>query len=205
MRRAHPGVRRARSMKRDILAKLTAARAAKHPCAVVTDIPSGVQAFVDTDTIDGALALPCDMLAEVRKRIARDQSGMVENKFVRVYAPPVRMIVVGAVHIAQALAPMAVLAGFAVTVIDPREGFVRSGNLAGIAAITAWPDEAMEQLKPDMRTAVITLTHDPKLDDPALAAALRSPAFYIGALGSKKTHTKRLERLTEAGFSPEDF
>jgi xanthine dehydrogenase accessory factor len=100
---------------------------------------------------------------------------------------------------------MAVLAGFAVTIIDPREGFVRSGNLAGISAITAWPDEAMGELKPDMRTAVITLTHDPKLDDPALAAALRSPAFYIGALGSKKTHAKRFERLTEAGFKAEDF
>src|SRR3954470_10698786 len=122
-------------MKRDTLAKLAAARAAKRPCAIVTDIPSGVQAFVDAKTIDGALALPCDVLDEVRKRIARDQSGMVatgnESKFVRVYAPPVRMIVVGAVHIAQALAPMAVLAGFAVTIIDPREGFVRSGNLAG--------------------------------------------------------------------------
>jgi xanthine dehydrogenase accessory factor len=197
-------------MKRDILARLAAARAAKIPCAVVTDLASGVDAYVDADAVDGALALPCDVLGEVRGRIARDRSGLVavtpgERRFVRVYAPPVRLIVVGAVHIAQALAPMAVLAGFAVTVIDPREGFVRSGNLAGIAAITAWPDEAMADIEPDMRSAVVTLTHDPKLDDPALAAALRSPAFYIGALGSRKTHARRLERLAEAGFTAEEM
>jgi xanthine dehydrogenase accessory factor len=196
-------------MKRDILAKLAAARGGKVPCAIVTDLASGVDAYVDADVIDGALALPCDVLDEVRKRIARDQSGTIEfageRRFVRVYAPPIRMIVVGAVHIAQALAPMAVLAGFAVTIIDPREGFVRSGTLAGISAIAAWPDEAMTDIKPDMRSAVITLTHDPKLDDPALAAALRSPAFYIGALGSKKTHARRLERLADAGFTPTDM
>src|SRR5262249_30283549 len=104
----------------------------------------------------------------------------------------------------QFLAPMARLAGFDVTVIDPREAFVRSSELSNIKSIVAWPDEAMGTLSLDARTAVVTLTHDPKLDDPALDAALRSKAFYIGALGSKKTHAKRLERLTAAGFSTED-
>src|SRR6185437_11122964 len=105
----------------------------------------------------------------------------------------------GAVHIAQALAPMAKLAGFDVTVIDPREAFARSSELAGINSIVAWPDEAMGEVAPDARTAVVTLTHDPKLDDPALSAALKSSAFYIGALGSRRTHAARLKRLRELG------
>ncbi len=138
----------------------------------------------------------------VRSRIDADQSGMIEGDiFVRVYAPPLRMIVVGAVHIAGVLAPMAVMAGFDVTIVDPRESFARSGAVAGVTSIVAWPDEAMMDLRPDGRTAVVTLTHDPKLDDPALAAALRSDAFYIGALGSRKTHAARLARLQALGFS----
>ena len=109
----------------------------------------------------------------MRGRIAADRSGIAPyGHLVRVYAPSARMIIVGAVHIAQALAPMARTAGFEVTVIDQREGFAKSGALAGIKAIIGWPDEAMAKIKPDGRTAVVTLTHDPKLDDPALAAAL---------------------------------
>jgi xanthine dehydrogenase accessory factor len=108
------------------------------------------------------------------------------------------------VHIAQALAPMAQLAGLEVTVIDPREAFARSGGLAGIHALMEWPEDGMKQVNPDSRTAIVTLTHDPKLDDPALAAALHSPAFYIGALGSRKTHAARLQRLETLGFSPSD-
>ena len=152
--------------------------------------------------------LSANETAEVRKRIAADRSGVIADTqlFVRVYTPPPRMVIVGAVHIAQALAPMARIAGFDVTVIDPREAFVRSGNLANINAIVAWPDEAMDDVAPDVRTAIITLTHDPKLDDPALAAALRSPAFYIGALGSRKTHAKRLRHgLAGDGFSETDL
>jgi xanthine dehydrogenase accessory factor len=184
-----------------VLGALLAARAAKHLCAVVTDTVSGAQLLVDGDNFSGDLCLSGDELMEVRGRIATDRSGIAPyGHMVRVYAPQPRMIVVGAVHIAQALAPMAQLAGFDVTVIDPREGFAKSGALAGIKAIVAWPDEAMAEIKPDARTAIVTLTHDPKLDDPALAAALKSDAFYIGALGSKKTHGKRLERLSEAGF-----
>lgn len=188
-----------------VLDALLTARAAKHLCAVVTETVSGAQLLVDGDKLSGDLCLSDDELMEVRGRIAADRSGIAPyGHLVRVYAPQPRMVIVGAVHIAQALAPMAQTAGFEVTVIDPREGFARSGALAGIKAIVAWPDEAMTDVKPDARTAVVTLTHDPKLDDPALAAALKSDAFYIGALGSKKTHAKRLERLSEAGFTPED-
>jgi xanthine dehydrogenase accessory factor len=143
---------------------------------------------------------------EVRRRVDQDRSGVLDSGklFARVYGLQPRMIIVGAVHIAQFLAPMAKLAGFDVIVIDPREAFVRSSELSNISSIVAWPDEAMQRLSLDGRTAVVTLTHDPKLDDPALDAALRSPAFYIGALGSKKTHAKRLERLAAAGFSTDD-
>ena len=139
--------------------------------------------------------------------VAADVSGHIAETdlFVRVYGPNYRMIIIGAVHIAQALAPMARLAGFDVTVIDPREAFVQASRLSGVESITDWPDEGLARLKPDSRTAIVTLTHDPKLDDPALVAALKSEAFYIGSLGSKRTNAKRFERLTEKGFSDADF
>lgn len=181
-------------------------RAQKRACAVVTSLTSGASALVDDDSVLGDVSLNEALLEAVRARIAADQSGVIEGgPFVRVYTPPLRMIVVGAVHIAKALAPMAALAGFEVIVVDPREGFARSEQMAGVAAMVAWPDEAMTVLKPDTRTAIVTLTHDPKLDDPALAAALGSGAFYIGALGSRKTHARRIERLQEAGFSDADI
>jgi xanthine dehydrogenase accessory factor len=116
------------------------------------------------------------------------------------YNPPQRMILVGAVHIAQTLAPMAAQAGFDVTVIDPRRAFATAERFPGVALDTRWPDEALAERAPDRRTAVVTLTHDPKLDDPALAAALRTGAFYVGALGSSRTHAARCERLREMGF-----
>jgi len=189
-----------------LLHEIEARRARKEPFATVTDTKGGAQALVDEKTAHGALHLSAAQADDVRRRIASDQSGVMEDGlFVRVYTPPARMVIVGAVHIAQALAPMGKLAGFDVTVIDPREAFVRSGQLADIHAIVEWPDDGMAQVAPDARTAVITLTHDPKLDDPALAAALRSGAFYIGALGSKKTHAKRLERLAAMGFTAQDM
>ena len=192
-------------MKPDVLRRLEDRRAKKQPFATVTETSSGRQALIDDAAAFGDLTLSPAQSAEVRRRISADHSGvMAEGLFVRVYSPPARMVIVGAVHIAQALAPMAKLAGFDVTVIDPREAFVRSGHLADIHAVVEWPDDGMKMVKPDGRTAVVTLTHDPKLDDPALAAALRSQAFYIGALGSRKTHAKRLERLAELGFTPAD-
>jgi xanthine dehydrogenase accessory factor len=113
--------------------------------------------------------------------------------------------VVGAVHIAQPLTQMLALTGYRATVIDPRQSFATEARFPGVELTTDWPDEALERLKPDHRSAVVTLTHDPKLDDPALAVALRSECFYIGALGSKRTHARRLERLAELGFRDADF
>jgi len=117
-----------------------------------------------------------------------------------VYAGPPRLLVVGAVHVTSALAPMASLAGFEVTVIDPRRAFGNAERFPNVVLSNEWPEEAMARLAPDARTAVVTLTHDPKLDDPALVAALRSPAFYVGALGSTRTHAQRVQRLGELGL-----
>ena len=193
-------------MNLDILRAIRARLAEKKPCVLVTALDGGGQALTDGNQVSGDLALTAVDLTEIRRRIVLDRSGVLDDGrlFVRVYSLSPRMVIVGAVHIAQMLAPMAQLAGFEVTVIDPRAAFVRSSQFADVSAIVAWPDEAMDKLALDNRTAVVTLTHDPKLDDPALAAALRSPAFYIGALGSRKTHAKRLQRLSGEGFGADD-
>lgn len=119
--------------------------------------------------------------------------------FVHVFNPPLRLVVVGAVHIAQALVPMAELVGYEVVVVDPRRSFASVDRFPDIVLVDEWPDDAVTALAPDSRTALVTLTHDPKFDDPALIAGLRSPAFYIGSLGSRRTHRARLERLRQAG------
>jgi len=188
-------------MKRNILDTLQAARAAKRPVALVTELETGRQALLDGETIVGDLALDGDTLARARQALSADRSGVLEGTglFVHVHNPPLRMIVVGAVHIAQALVPMAALAGYDVSVIDPRRAWATEARFPGVHMVTEWPDEAMRALAPDRRTAVVALTHDPKLDDPALIDALASPAFYIGALGSTRTHAKRLARLAEQG------
>jgi xanthine dehydrogenase accessory factor len=116
-----------------------------------------------------------------------------------------RCAIIGAVHISQALVPISQIAGFEVTVIDPRGSFATEARFPDVTISDEWPDDAMKEFKPDTRTAVVTLTHDPKLDDPALEIALKSDAFYIGCLGSHRTHASRLERLTEAGFNDADF
>jgi xanthine dehydrogenase accessory factor len=190
-------------MKAKVLTELQACVGRKEPCSLVTDTVSGQQCLVTSANVSGVLALEPTVLTEVRRLMAADKSAVIgeTSLFARVYAPEPRMVIVGAVHIAQSLVPIAQLAGFAPIVIDPRAAFLSSGTLAGAKAIEAWPDEGMVQVRPDARTAVVTLTHDPKLDDPALIAALRSPAFYIGALGSRKTHDKRLQRLRVEGFS----
>ncbi len=194
-------------MKRIVLDAARAGRAGKGPVAVVTHLASGRQAVVGPDGAVGELDLGEDQLAEVRAALRHDRSGTIdtgdERLFVHAYNPPLRLILVGAVHIAQALAPMARIAGYAVTVIDPRGAWATKDRFPGIALIDDWPDEAMEALAPDSRTAVVTLTHDPKLDDPAIETALRSEAFYVGALGSRKTHANRLERLRARGFDDE--
>ncbi|MEE8275728.1 MAG: XdhC family protein [Alphaproteobacteria bacterium] len=192
-------------MQRAVLDAILAARHEKRAISLAIDLKSGAQSIVINGKIDGKLALDGAALAAIDRALADDRSGRVETEdgslFVRVFNPPRRLIMVGAVHIAQPLAPMGALAGYAVTVVDPRGAFATAERFPGVALTDAWPDEALAALGPDRRTAIVTLTHDPKLDDPALAAALRSEAFYIGALGSKKTHAGRLARLREAGFS----
>lgn len=189
-----------------ILKRLLEERAAQRPVALVTRIEGGQQAVVTPREVLGELELDAAVLAGIRRSLAEDRSGMIEGGyFVHVHNPPLRLILVGAVHIAQALAPMAAIAGYRVVIVDPRRAFATDERFPGITLDDRWPDDALEDLQPNRRTAVVTLTHDPKLDDPALMVALRSDAFYIGCLGSRKTHTSRLKRLTEAGFGEADF
>jgi xanthine dehydrogenase accessory factor len=141
--------------------------------------------------------------------LQRDQAGMIDvagkTYFLNVFNAPLALVIVGAVHIAQPLSRMAAIAGYGVTIIDPRTAFATNDRFPGLTLFTDWPDEAMAKIKLGRRSAIVALTHDPKLDDPALAAALGSDAFYIGALGSKKTHAARLERLRERGFTKEQL
>ncbi len=192
-------------MNREILARLHALRQANEPAALVTRLNDGEQALITIGESTGALALDEDARELVLQKIQTDASGMLEEPhatlFVRVYNPPLRLVLVGAVHITQALIPIAAIAGYAVTVIDPRAAFANEQRFPTATVTTDWPDEAMRRLAPDKRTAVVTLTHDPKLDDPALKEALKTEAFYIGSLGSRKTHAARLQRLRADGVA----
>lgn len=135
----------------------------------------------------------------------RTTEGEQEGAFVNRYQPPLRLMIVGAVHISQAMAPMARLLGYAVSIVDPRGSFGAAARFEGVEVDDRWPDEALADWKPNAASAVVTLTHDPKLDDPALVAALRSPAFYVAALGSRRTHAARIERLAAMGFDEADL
>ena len=196
-------------MKRQTLEAVMAARQAGRPVAVATNLRSGQQRLIFSDGSAGELCLDVDMMLAAVDALKTDHNTTLKTPagevFVQVYNPPPRVFVVGAVHIAQPLARMAQLSGYGVTIIDPRRGFAGGDRFAGLDVTGEWPDEALERLKPDSRSAIITLTHDPKLDDPALQVALRSPAFYVGALGSKKTHAARLERLRQAGLSDSEL
>ena len=171
-----------------MLGELVAARAERRAVAYVVDTQTGARSITSEGHGD---------------RFRMDRSGFEEDgtTFVAIHNPPLRLIVVGAVHIAQALVPMARIAGYDPVLIDPRETFGSDARFPGETILNDWPDEAVAQLGLDARTALVLLTHDPKIDDPAIEAALRSRAFYIGALGSTRTHAKRVERLTGAGFS----
>jgi xanthine dehydrogenase accessory factor len=181
----------------DILAALEQAKRAKRPVVLGTRLPTGEQRLLPDP---GA---PAELNEAANRALGRDESGTVKladgDWFLQAYNPPLRLIVVGAVHIAQALVPFAVPCGFAVTVVDPRRSFASDERFPGVEISTDWPDEALDKFVPDSRTAVVTLTHDPKLDDPALDRALKSQAFYIGSLGSRRTHAARLSRLRELG------
>jgi xanthine dehydrogenase accessory factor len=178
-----------------LLARLVEARAAPRSVALVTR-PEGWMRDLLTPGQDPA--------ADARLR--SDRSGMEEDgRFIAVHNPPLRLIIIGAVHIAQPLLTIARTCGYAPTLIDPRGAFGSEARFPGETILEDWPDEALAGLKPDSRTAIVTLTHDPKLDDPALTIALQAPVFYIGALGSKKTHARRVERLTAQGFTADQI
>jgi xanthine dehydrogenase accessory factor len=183
-----------------LLRRTLEARRAGRSVALVTHLGTGAQTSVDGASQHGDLALDDAAMAAVARALREDKSRTEGDLFIEVWNPPLRCLVVGAAHIAQPLTAMAALAGYAVTVVDPRSAFATEARFPGVALSTEWPDDAFAQLRPDRRTAVVTLTHDPKIDDPALIAALRSEAFYIGALGSRKTHAARVGRLREAGF-----
>ena len=187
-------------MRLDLLSALNAERAARRAAVLVTDVAGGEQRVVrEAEAAADPLA---DLLAE---RFRSGKSGIVQHEgrelFLAVQAPPVKVVAVGAVHISQAFAPMARGLGFDVTILDPRTAFATPERFPDVPVLAEWPEEALPRLSLDRYTALVALTHDPKIDDPALSAALHAECFYIGALGSKKTHARRVERLTAAGFS----
>ena len=192
-------------MKQETLSQILEDQAGKKAVALVTDMEAGDQTLVYRDSANGPEQDNAEILNIARHAMQDDRSKIHEiggrKYFVEVFNPPLRMLIVGAVHSAQPLSRMASVAGYDVTVIDPRASFATDERFPGITLNGEWPDDGMRELDPDRRTAVITLTHDPKLDDPGLEVALKSDAFYIGALGSRKTHAGRVERLTAAGFT----
>jgi xanthine dehydrogenase accessory factor len=191
-------------MRLEILSALNAERAARRAAIVVTDVETQAQRLVLGADVAG------DALADVlNERLRSGKSGMVEadgkRLFLTVYVPPPRLVAIGAVHISQALAPIARIAGYDVTIVDPRTAFATPERFPDVPLIAEWPDVALPPLGIDRYTAFVALTHDPKIDDPALLHAFERGCFYIGALGSKKTHARRLERLKGQGAGDADL
>ncbi len=191
-------------MKLELLRTLNSERAARRAVVVVTDVKSGEQRLVK------AADVAKDPLKDViEKRLRMAKSGMEETSqgrvFLTVYVPSPQLVITGAVHISQALAPIGALLGYDVTIVDPRTAFASVERFPDVKVIAEWPDDALPPLNVDHYTAFVALTHDPKIDDPALLHALSRDCFYIGALGSKKTHAKRLERLKQAGVKDADI
>jgi xanthine dehydrogenase accessory factor len=188
-----------------ILDQLVRDRAEKRAVTLATRLTDGIQKLVypsEKSEENWLIEAASEVLASDKGRIVEGPDG---EWFLNPFNPPLRLLLVGAVHIAQPLARIGALSGYDVTVVDPRTSFASEERFPDVHLVTDWPDEALAAFAPDARTAVVTLTHDPKLDDPALQGALRSPAFYIGALGSKKTHAARIARLTEAGFTDNEI
>jgi xanthine dehydrogenase accessory factor len=214
-------------MSAEVFATLLRDVAEKRPVVLVIDldnraVPVGdlrsrtgrshrlVYPFAGEPGVDPELAAAAEQAVQsdrstILTRGAAGDTGELGELFLHVYNPRLRLIVVGAVHIAQALCPMAALAGFQVIVVDPRTAFATEARFPGVELCTEWPDNALSELGLDRRTAVVTLTHDPKLDEPALAAALAGDSFYIGALGSNKTQAARLRRLRQQGIDEADL
>ena len=191
-------------MRLSLLSDLNAEHAARRAAVLVTDVASGEQRIVREAEVGG------DPLAQdLKESLRRGKSGLVERDdrqfFLTVQTPPVRLVVIGAVHISQALAPMAKDLDLDVTIIDPRTAFATPERFPDAPMLAEWPDAVLPDVGIDQYTAVVALTHDPKIDDPALTAALRSKCFYIGALGSRKTHERRVQRLTASGFNEADL
>ena len=191
-------------MKLDVLHDLNAERTARRAAVLVTDTASGAQRLVK------AAQVKTDALKDVlEKRLRMAKSGMEDTPqgrvFLTVYVPSPKLVITGAVHISQALAPIARLLGYDVTIVDPRTAFASIERFPDVKVIAEWPDVALPPLSIDHYTAFVALTHDPKIDDPALEHALARECFYIGALGSRKTHAKRVERLKQAGISEADL
>jgi xanthine dehydrogenase accessory factor len=187
-------------VKAETLAELNTERAARRPVLVVTDMAGGGQRLVKAKDI------AADPLGgELEKHLRMGKSGMIEvdgkKTVITVHAPTAKLLIVGAVHISQALAPMARALDYDVTVVDPRTAFASPERFPDVPVIAEWPDVALPPLNVDHYTAFVALTHDPKIDDPALMHALERNCFYIGALGSRKTHGRRLERLKSQGAS----
>jgi xanthine dehydrogenase accessory factor len=186
------------------LSEVNTERAARRPVIVITDVGSGEQRIVK------AADIAADPLhAELDKHLRMGKSGAIEadgkKLFLNVYAPTAKLVIVGAVHISQALAPLARSLGYDVTVVDPRTAFASPERFPDVPLVTEWPDVALPPLNVDHYTAFVAVTHDPKIDDPALLHAFERNCFYIGALGSRKTHAKRADRLKEQGASEADI
>jgi xanthine dehydrogenase accessory factor len=196
-------------MRTETLAALQQARAKRRAVTLATRLSDAAEALIYLDEVKGDLASDAAIVSAARRAMEIGKSETVDiggaKIFLNVYVPPPRLIIVGAVHIAQALAPMATMLEFDVTVVDPRGAWATTQRFPGVKVIKDWADEAFQEMGLDVSTAVVTLTHDPKLDDPALESALKSDAFYIGALGSRRTHAKRKERLAEVGITDEMF
>lgn len=194
-------------MKRATLEELVLARRAKQPVALITFLVSGAQAIVHPDKTFAHMDIDQVIVAAAHRALEQDRSTMIEtasgDAFIHVLTPTRQLFIIGAVHIAQYLAPMATLAGYEVSVIDPRRAFATDKRFPSVHMVTEWPDRALARLRPDRYSAIVALTHDPKLDEPALKAALMTDAFYIGALGSRKTQANRRERLAKFGFGEE--
>jgi xanthine dehydrogenase accessory factor len=196
-------------MKSQYLDAVLAANAEGRSVALATDLKSGAQLFLDGEQVEGNLELDEMSLGAMREALSADRNISLDTAqgrvFVQVFSPPRRCFVIGAVHIAQPLVPMLAACDYKPIVIDPRGAWATEARFPGVELSSEWPDEALERMKPDRSSAVVALTHDPKIDDPGLIVALRSPAFYIGALGSRRTHAKRLERLAKEGFGENEL
>jgi xanthine dehydrogenase accessory factor len=191
-------------MKLDIITALNVERAARRAAIVITNVENGKQRFVKAAEIGSD-----PLRATLTERLLTGKSGMAETAegrvFLTVYVPAPQLVITGAVHISQTLAPIGKLLGYDVTIVDPRTAFASIERFPDVKVIAEWPDKALPQLNVDRYTAFVALTHDPKIDDPALRHALTRDCFYIGALGSRKTHGRRVERLKAQGVSEADL